>query len=241
MKLKNKKLIINYMTEVIPAILAENFEELNEKLAPYVNLVKMVQIDVCDGHFVPSVSWPMHQKDEKSISGILNEEEGLPFWDSLDFEFDLMILNAHEQFDFFVRLGAKRIIFHMEAENDKEKFKEFLEGLDMYVRENIQIGLALNTTTQIEKIIPYISNIDFIQCMGIEKIGFQGQEFDQRVLEQIKDLRSKYPEMIISIDGSVNENTAEILVNAGANRLVIGSALSESFNLRDSLKYFKSL
>jgi ribulose-phosphate 3-epimerase len=159
----------------------------------------------------------------------------------LDFEFDLMIINAHEQFDFFVRLGAKRIIFHIEAENDKEKFKEFLEGLDMYVRENIQIGIALNTTTPIEIIKPYISNVDFIQCMGIEKIGFQGEEFDERVLAQIKDLRLQYPELIISVDGSVNENTAEALVKAGANRLVIGSALSESFNTRDTLKYFKSL
>jgi ribulose-phosphate 3-epimerase len=229
------------MTEVTPAILVENYEELNEKITHYVNLVDMIQIDVCDGHFVPSTSWPMHQKDEKSIAGILNEEEGLPFWDSLDFEFDLMIINAHEQFDFFVRLGAKRIIFHIEAENDKEKFKEFLEGLDMYVRENIQIGIALNTTTPIEIIKPYISNVDFIQCMGIEKIGFQGEEFDERVLAQIKDLRLQYPELIISVDGSVNENTAEALVKAGANRLVIGSALSESFNTRDTLKYFKSL
>jgi len=229
------------MTEVIPAILVENYEELGEKITHYVNLADMIQIDVCDGHFVPSTSWPMHQKDEKSISGILNEEEGLPFWDSLDFEFDLMIMNAHTQFDFFVRLGAKRIVFHIEAEQDKDKFREFLEGLDMYVRENIQIGIALNTTTPIDVIKTYISNVDFIQCMGIDKIGFQGQEFDQRVLKQIKDLRLKYPEIVISVDGSVNENTAEALVSAGANRLVIGSALSESYNIRDTLRYFKSL
>jgi ribulose-phosphate 3-epimerase len=229
------------MTEVIPAILVENFEELNEKITRYVSVTSIVQIDICDGYFVPQTSWPMHASDEASISGILNEESGLPFWDSLDFEFDLMVKNAHMQFEFFVRLGAKRIIFHIEAEENREQFKEFLEGLDMYTRENIQIGLALNTTTSINEIIPYISSIDFIQCMGIEKIGYQGEEFDQRVLEQIRGLRLKYPEIIISVDGSVNENTAEALVSAGANRLVIGSALNDSFNLRDSIKYFKSL
>jgi ribulose-phosphate 3-epimerase len=229
------------MTEIIPAILAEDFSDLNEKLTQYVSVTSLVQIDVCDGNFVPSVSWPMHKSDERSILGILNEEEGLPFWDSLDFEFDLMIRNAHEQFDFFVRLGAKRIIFHIEAESDKDKFKEFLEGLDLYIRENLEIGLALNTSTSIDQIRPYISNVDFIQCMGIERIGFQGEEFDERVLSQIKELKETYPEIIISVDGSVNENTAKLLVLAGANRLVIGSALSESFSLRDQVKYFQSL
>lgn len=229
------------MTEIIPAILAENFNDLNEKITQYMSVTSLVQIDVCDGNFVPSISWPMHKNDEKSVLGILNEEEGLPFWDTLDFEFDLMVRNAHEQFDFFVRLGAKRIVFHIEAEQDKEKFKEFLEGLDMYVRENIQIGLALNTTTSIEELKPYISDVDFIQCMGIERIGFQGEEFDEKVLSQIKELRIKYPEIIISVDGSVNENTAPLLVEAGANRLVIGSALSESFSLRDSIQFYKSL
>ena len=229
------------MTEIIPAILAEDYNDLNEKLSQYVSVTSLVQIDVCDGNFVPSLSWPMHKSDEKSILGILNEEEGLPFWDSVDFEFDLMIQNAHEQFDFFVRLGAKRIIFHIEAENNKEKFKEFLEGLDLYIRENIEIGLALNTNTPIEQIKPYISNVDFIQCMGIERIGFQGEEFDERVLSQIKELKENYPEISISVDGSVNENTAPSLVEAGASRLVIGSALNESFSLRDQVKYFESL
>jgi ribulose-phosphate 3-epimerase len=229
------------MTEVIPAILAKNFEDLNEKLTHYVNVVSLVQIDVCDGNFVPSVSWPMQVSDEKSISRIMDEQEGLPFWDVLDFEFDLMIRNAHEQFDFFIRLGAKRIVFHFEAEDNKEAFKEFLEGLDLYIKENIQIGLCIDTTTPVEKIRPLISNVDFIQCMGIEKDGFQGQEFDPRVLDQIYILRKEFPELIISVDGSVNENTAEALVKAGANRLVIGSALEESFSLQDSIRFFKSL
>lgn len=229
------------MIEIIPAVLAENFQELSEKIAKYANIVSVIQIDICDGNFVPSISWPMQASDEFSIKNILNEEEGLPHWDKVDFEFDLMVKNAHEQFEFFVRLGAKRIIFHLEAEDNFEKFKEFLEGLGMYIRENIQIGLAINTTTPIDKIKPFILNIDFVQCMGIEKIGFQGEEFDERALEQISNLRKEFPELIISVDGSVNENTAPALVKAGANRLVIGSALEDSFDIRESIKYFENL
>ncbi|MDD3662397.1 MAG: hypothetical protein PHT84_00850 [Candidatus Pacebacteria bacterium] len=229
------------MAEIIPAILAKNYTDLKGKIEKYANLTSIVQIDVCDGNFVPSISWPMQLSDEKSVQNILEEKEGLPSWEKIDFEFDLMIKNAHKQFDFFVRLGAKRIIFHIEAEDNIEEFKEFLEGIDMYFRENIEIGLALNNTTQIETLNHLISYVDFIQCMGIEKIGFQGQDFDEKVLEQISSLRQKYPELIISVDGGVSENTAKDLIQKGANRLVIGSALEDSFDIRESIKYFESL
>ncbi len=229
------------MTEVIPALLVEDFNELQEKLAQVVKFARAVQIDVCDGKFVSSTSWPMNPSDEASVEAILNEEEGLPYWDTLDFEFDLMVRNAHEQFEFFTRLGAKRIIFHIEAESNKEKFKEFLEGLDMYTRDNIQIGIAINTTTPTDELKNLISLIDFVQCMGIEHIGKQGEPFDERVLNQIKELRKLYPELIISVDGSVNEDTAPLLVEAGANRLVVGSALLHSYDMRETIRSLESL
>ncbi len=229
------------MTEVIPAILVDDFIELKEKLAQVANLVKTVQIDVCDGKFVPTTSWPIGNNNLHSVESILNEEDGLPFWDSVDFEFDLMVLNAHSQFEFFTRLGAKRIIFHLEAEGDIAEFNEFLEGIDMYTRENIDIGVAINTTTDINGLNNIIRNIDFIQCMGIEKIGHQGEPFDVRVINQIKTLREKYPELIISVDGSVNEVTAPSLVEAGANRLVVGSALMNSYDVRAMIKELENL
>ena len=228
------------MNKIPPAILVKDFNELNEKLAKFVNITNLVQIDICDGRFVPNTSWPMHQRDRENIQSVLNEEQGLPFWEQLDFEFDLMVINAHKQFDFFTRLGPKRIIFHLEAETEDD-FKEFLESLDPYIKDNIEIGLALNTTTHIDKLQPFINHVDFIQCMGIERIGFQGEPFDEKVLIQIKDLRKKYPEIKISVDGSVNENTAPILLEAGANRLVIGSALVNSYDIGETIKEFELL
>ena len=229
------------MTQVIPAVLVESYEELREHISRVANLVSMIQIDVCDGKFTPTPSWPMQASDQASVEGILNEEEGLPFWDSVDFEFDLMIENAEEQFEFFTRLGAKRIVFHIEAELDKDKFKEFLEGLDMYTKENIEIGVAINTTTSIEELKPYISLVDFVQCMGIAHDGKQGEPFDERVLAHISGLRAIYPELIISVDGSVDEKTAPLLVQAGANRLVVGSALMASLDVRETIKQLENL
>ncbi len=228
------------MTEVTPALLVKNFDELKEKLSKFVNITKMVQFDICDGMFVPSVTWPMGRDDGKSVEAILNEEEGLPFWEHLDFEFDLMVLDAHKKFDFFARLGAKKIIFHIEAETETS-FKEFLESLDPYFKDNMEIGIAINTTTNIKKLEPFINLVDFIQCMGIEKIGFQGEPFDERVLNQIKDLRLKYPELKIVVDAAVNINNAPLLVKAGANRLVIGTALLESYDIRETIMEFERL
>lgn len=228
------------MTEIIPSVLVKDFGELNEKLAKFVNIAKVVQIDICDGVFVPSVTWPLGSVNQASVERILDEEEGLPFWNDLDFEFDLMVLNAHKQFDFFMKLGAKRIIFHLEAETE-DSFKEFLESMDPYFKDNIEIGISINTTTDIEKLEPFINYIDFVQCMGIARVGFQGEPFDERVLKQIKDLRLKYPELKISVDGSVNENTAEALLEAGANRLAIGSALLQSHDIREKIKEFERL
>jgi ribulose-phosphate 3-epimerase len=183
----------------------------------------------------------MSPYDQESAEAILDEEEGLPFWDSVDFEFDLMVMKAHEQFEFFIRLGAKRIVFHLEAEGEISAFKEFLEGLDMYTRENVQVGIALNTTTPVESLKPLISHVDFIQCMGIENIGHQGEPFDDRVLGQIASLRASYPELIISVDGSVDEDTAPLLVKAGANRLVVGSALMRSYDIRETMRELENL
>ena len=228
------------MTEIIPAVLAKDFNDLRQKIANVVNITNIVQIDICDGKFVESISWPMNKDDIESTSKILEEEEGLPYWEDLDFEFDLMVKDAIKQFDFFVRLGAKRIIFHLEAENELE-LKEFIDSIDPYTRENLEIGIAINTTTKIEKLFPYINSIDFVQCMGIEHIGFQGEPFDERVINQIKGLKEKYSDLIVSVDGSVNEDTAPLLVEAGASRLVAGSVLMRSFDVRETMKELEGL
>lgn len=228
------------MNEIIPAVLAKNYIDLNQKIARYINISKIIQIDICDGLFVENVSWPMGRGDMDSVNEILDEEEGLPFWKELDFELDLMVLNAHKKFDFFMRLGAKRIIFHIEAEEEKS-FKEFLESMDPYYKDNIEIGLSLNNNTDVNKLDQFINYIDFIQCMGIEKIGFQGQDFDENVIKQIKKIKDKYKEIKVSVDGGVNEETAKILKDSGADRLVIGSALRDSLSIIDKFKEFENL
>jgi len=229
------------MAEIIPAIMPKHYEDLKNKIALVRGLSKYVQIDMCDGIFVNMVTWPFHDSDHKSFDNILNEREGMPFWEDIDFELDLMVDNATEELDTYMRLGPKRIIFHIEAMSDDSLFDEFLEGIDLYIRENTEIGIAINTTTPVERIFKFISKIDFVQCMGIEHIGRQGEPSDERVIEHIKKLRQEFPELAISVDGGVGLETAPRLIDAGANRLVAGSAVFNSEDIAETLREFEAI
>ena len=77
--------------------------------------------------------------------------------------------------------------------------------------------------------------------MGIAKIGSQGQPFDERVLERVRVLRAEYPELTISIDGSVNVETVVLLSQAGADRFVSGSAILKAKNPAEAFHEFEAL
>src|ERR1700752_129463 len=105
------------MAEIIPAILEKNFNEIKNKITALRERSKCVHLDFCDGNLVPSQSWPFGTGgfEDYDFWKILNEEEGLPYWEEFDFEFDLMVTSAMENFDLYMKLGPKRIIFHMEG------------------------------------------------------------------------------------------------------------------------------
>jgi ribulose-phosphate 3-epimerase len=251
------------MTEVIPAILPKNYEDLKNKIALVRGIAPIVQVDICDGNFTRSLTWPFLVKAKENLENnsedgggeedfmensfdlhfqkILNEEEGMPFWEDVDFELDLMVANAVENFDVYTKLGPKRIIFHIEAVGDLEEFKNFLEGIDMYIRDAINIGVAMNPSTPLEDLFPLISHIDFVQCMGNDEIGYNGVELDEAVYERIKILREKYPEVPIAVDIGVNFETASRLVEAGATKLVSGSAIFNSDDIISTIEEFRNL
>jgi pentose-5-phosphate-3-epimerase len=76
--------------------------------------------------------------------------------------------------------------------------------------------------------------------MGIEHVGAQRQDFDERVLQQIRSVKSTYPNLKVSVDGSVNKGTIHALVEAGADRLVIGSALFDEIDIESALEDFEN-
>ena len=239
------------MIEIIPAILPKNYEDLKNKISLVKGVVDLVQIDICDGMYVKPLTWPFLAREmEANVSEaeldynfrkILNEEEGLPFWEEVDFELDLMVEDAVENFDIYTKLGPKRIIFHIGAIGVLEDFQHFLEGMDPYVRDTMKIGVAISPSKSVEQIFPLINYIDFVQVMGIDHEGAQGEEFDSKCIEHIKTLREKFPDLVISVDGGIDLETAPALIRAGASRLTIGSAIWSTDDVIGTIESFRNL
>jgi ribulose-phosphate 3-epimerase len=224
---------MNKRHEIIPAILPQDFAELEDKIGLVRDAVKTVQIDVCDGQFTPQPTWP-YRKHDDSFDKIISEDQGLPGWDTLNFEIDLMANKPEERVEDWVSAGAIRIIIHAEARGD-------VAGAIQKLVDRVEISLALNIETPISVIEPFKNKIQSVQLMGIDHIGFQGQEFDAKVVEKIKEVRLAYPDMVISIDGGVSLENGKRLIDAGANRLVVGSGIFNSDNFLEAIANFKAL
>ena len=231
------------MSEIIPAILEKDFGEIKNKLTFLRGKARCVHIDLCDGVFVPSQTWPFATGgfDDYDFLRILNEEEGFPFWSDFDFELDLMVADAVQNFDTYMKLGAKRMIFHLREDENIEEFEAFLEGLDLYTRDMVEIGLAFRPSDNLEEISKLSHNVDFLHCMGSDNIGMQGEPFTEKALEGLKYLKEKLPGIVISVDIGINFQNAESLLDAGADRLTIGSAIWKNPDPIGALENFQSL
>lgn len=230
------------MIEIIPAIMPDTYEDLVSKASRVRGLVPLAQIDIMDGAFVRSKSWPYTEggtKREPHFAALMIQDEGIPFWEYLDYEIDLMIGEPEKHIDEWLPIGASRYIFHIESIKDEQMFWShdmWREGSrDIGGQKVVEIGLAINPDTSIDVLEKHIDKVDFIQCMGIAKIGYQGQPFDERVLTQINSLRVKYPNLPISVDGGVNLDTVALLRGAGANRLVAGSAVFGANDIAEAI------
>lgn len=225
----------------------DNYEDFVSKATRVQGLAPLAQIDIMDGAFVKSKSWPYSEggtKKEPHFVALMSQDEGMPFWDELDYEIDLMIGEPEKHIDEWLPLGASRLIFHIESIKDFELFfahDMWKEGArDIGGEKVVELGLALNPDTSLDTILPYMEKIDFVQCMGIARIGYQGQPFDERVLTQINQLRVKYPNLPISVDGGVNIETAALLKQAGATRLVAGSAIFGAGDVSEAITGLQS-
>ncbi len=232
------------MIEVLPAILPKSFKELEDKLTQVVSHTSFVQIDICDGKFTPEKTWPYIDRDDPDFIRLINEEAGLPYWEDLKFEIDLMVENVEEVAEQWVHVGAERIIVHFESFSDAKRAESFIENFKNRFHTpdsaiSVEIGLAVNIDTPFESFAHLIPNVETFQCMGILRIGYQGEPFDEQVLEKIKSVHEKYPHLVISVDGGVNLDSAPLLRQAGATRLIAGSVILKSNNIPETIEKLK--
>ena len=109
------------------------------------------------------------------------------------------------------------------------------------LKNNLKIGIAIETTTDITLLESFIPYIQFIQCMGIEHPGVQGSKTDERVFDQVRRLKEQYPNMPLSVDGSVGFEDIDQLLTLGVENLVIGSAIFKTENPEETYLDFNDI
>ena len=136
-------------------------------------------------------------------------------WEDINnvFEVHLMISEPESVLGRWVERGAKRVVVH-----------EISEEVLMH-QHLVEIGLGVLLSTPLHEVLPLISTVDYIHLMSITEIGEQGHHFEPIIFDRIKKLSEAFPEIVIAVDGGINLENAEELLEAGADRLIIGSAI----------------
>ncbi len=215
--------------EILPAILEKKFEKIKNKIyLAKKNNFKIVQIDICDGFLVPSKTFSSNLRMD-SLLKMENEMKK----NKIFYEFDLFIkLKNREKIinDFKKLKNLKRIVFHYKSVNNWEFIFNNLK--------NKKIGLGIWFDDENKKVLKILKNypFDYIQIMGIEKVGFGGQKINIKKLKNKISFFQKNTNLKIQIDGGVKKDNLKKLILFGASSFVMGSGFYKSKDLKKRKK-----
>ncbi len=204
---------------ISPSILSADFSNLERDIKKVEPYVPWIHIDVMDGHFVPNITIgvPVVESIRKVTKLFLDTH--------------LMIDNPYSFIDIFSSIGADLITFHYEAALDKT-----LQTIEKIKNNNKKAGLSIKPDTKVDEIEQYINKVDLILIMTVEP-GFGGQKFIESQLSKIEKIKKiAPPDLIIQVDGGINNKTAKLCINKGANSLVSGSYIYKSANIKQAIE-----
>ena len=182
--------------------------------------IDYIHIDVMDKTFVDNVAYSMEEIRE--INEISNKK----------LDVHLMVNDPFKYIDNLRDMNIEYITFHVEIDKDINKLIDIVHGM------GYKCGLAINPNTNIDALEPYISNIDLILVMSVMP-GYGGQLFINSIYNKLESLRNKYKNMIISVDGGINQDNIYKLSSL-VDMVVIGSYLStETKEKIDMIKNIK--
>ncbi len=197
-------------------MLAADFAHLADHIAAVEKHSDLLHVDVMDGHFVPPITiGPVLVKALRRVT-------------SLPLECHLMVTDPLRQAEQFAEAGADSVVWHLEAAPEPRPVLARARELGM------KAGLAINPETEFEAVIPYLEEIDVLNIMTVNP-GWAGQAFLHEVLPKIRLAREHVERqgigLDIAVDGGVNEDTARLCLDAGANVLGAATAI---FGQRDA-------
>ena len=209
------------MTIISPSILSADFANLEADIKRVEPYVPWLHIDVMDGHFVPNIS--IGVPVVKSIRKITK----------LFLDTHLMIENPIKYVDAFVDAGSDLITFHFEATKDKT-----IETIEKIKSRGVKVGLSIKPQTQVNEIKEYINLVDMILVMTVEP-GFGGQKFMEDCALKITQIKEINKNVLVQVDGGINDKTAIICKNYGVDSLVAGNYIYNAPDIKKAIENIK--
>jgi pentose-5-phosphate-3-epimerase len=247
--------------QILPGILESSFGAIQERVEEVSHSVQKVHVDICDGMFVPSKTWPYSGmitgriEENFQIKQLMAEDMGLPLWDSVEYQFDLMIKDPWRNMALWAQIGATSVIIHPTSCESSDKVIVAIELaqsflLDVYLAYTYDEWKEANSTPEkvTETYDLFTKNgVKGIQCMTIQKIGVQGQKFDERWEDEMihQNLFFRSANLKVQIDGGIHEGIGEHHIDSifemDADSVVIGSGIFAEGNPTENISFYKKL
>lgn len=208
---------------IAPSVLSfdhSNFEAPVKELAAAG--AEVIHLDVMDGQFVPPITIG---------DGVAR---GLRKLGSFLLEAHLMTLTPEAHFETFVKAGCGRIIFHAEATCHSHRLIQTLHDL------GVEAGIAINPGTPAHCVEPVLGFVDEVLVMTVNP-GWGGQQFIEEALTKVAWLRASSPNLLIEVDGGIDDSTLPKAKASGANLFVVGSHLTKGPSIGDAFRRLSAL
>ena len=215
------------MADIAPSILAADFDRIEEEVkALDAAGVGILHLDVMDGIFVPNTTFDSELIEQiRPLTGMV-------------FDTHLMVIEPGLHIDDYLAAGSDSITIHYEASSDPEGELQYIRGA------GARAGLSIKPDTEVWEIEHLLEYLDLVLVMSVEP-GFGGQAFMPEVLPKIKrlaELKSGLGYFYnIEVDGGVKRDNIELLVRAGTELLVMGTAFFGEPDYAAALSEFRTL